>query len=334
MLAMPGLRAFSVSVEPEHGRVSCGTKGLFVGNVPLLQRQSVTDAYTSWTVRPSIELNNELTACYRLPVDIASKANALALIAHAFNRGDLAMAAIAAVQMQLPNPPTPSSEVEPIVETAQRAGELRRSGLLKFWDPAKHPRTGAPPNPGWFAPTSGGEPKALDVIPVSMVDNKPGTHTNEDLPTGGAPGIGGGIPSSTQVPIEPPAEAPEPETQQPLPFPGGLPPQLAPYRGGKTYGIFETPTGDITVLQSGYDGPASEMPSGSSGFDGVTLGHVEGHAAALMRQEGIMEATLRISKPEICESCTENLPRMLPPGATLHVILPDGTEVSFIGIGP
>jgi hypothetical protein len=26
--------------------------------------------------------------------------------------------------------------------------------LLKEWEPDKHPRTGTPPNPGWFAPTN------------------------------------------------------------------------------------------------------------------------------------------------------------------------------------
>jgi hypothetical protein len=87
-------------------------------------------------------------------------------------------------------------------------------------------------------------------------------------------------------------------------------------------------------LQSGYDGPAQNMPEGSSGFNGVTLSHVEGHAAALMRQLGISEAWIEINNPEICVSCMNLLPRMLPRGAKLHVILPDGRDVLFEGVGP
>jgi hypothetical protein len=37
--------------------------------------------------------------------------------------------------------------------------------LLKFWDPAEHPRTDTPPNPGWFAPV-GGATEAATVVPV------------------------------------------------------------------------------------------------------------------------------------------------------------------------
>lgn len=148
------------------------------------------------------ELNSELTSCYRLPIDIAAKANALALIASALNRRDFAMAAIAAVQMQIPDPPPLAKGQENPDDIARRARELARSGLLKFWNPAKHPRAGTPPNAGWFAPVQG-DSERPDVIPVSMADKKPGSLTNDDLPTGGAPGIGGGTPSSRQAPIEP-----------------------------------------------------------------------------------------------------------------------------------
>lgn len=125
------------------------------------------------------------------------------------------MAAIAAVQMQLPNPPAPNGEIEPIAETMRRAGELHRSGLLKFWDRAKHPRTGTSPNPGWFAPVPEGSEaegsEAPNVVPVSMVE-RPGTPLNEALPTGGAPGIGGGIPS-TPSELQPEPAAPVKQSQ-------------------------------------------------------------------------------------------------------------------------
>jgi hypothetical protein len=165
MFAMPGLRAFSLAAEPASGAVSCGVNGVFVGDVPLLQTGGGTGANRQWAVRPISELNEELSAQYGLPIDVAAKANALALIAAALNRGDLAMAAIATVQMQFPDPPlTKGRETEN--ELSRRGLELHRSGLLKFWDPEKHPRAGTPPNPGEFAPVPGGT-EAPPVIPAA-----------------------------------------------------------------------------------------------------------------------------------------------------------------------
>jgi hypothetical protein len=123
-------------------------------------------------------------------------------------------------------------------------------------------------------------------------------------------------------------------SQAELPFPGGLPPQLAPFTGGKTSGIFVTPAGTPVSLQSGYDGPADSVPSESEGFNAYTLSHVEGHAAALMREEGITEGTLYINNPNICRWCMKLLPTMLPSGSILNVVLPNGTVMQFKGIGP
>ena len=361
MLAMPGLRGFALAAKPGSEGVSCDARGVSVGGVPLLQPPGASNPF--WSVRQLGELNKDLSVRYRLRIDIASKSSSLALIAAALNRGDIAMAAIAAVQMQMPDPPPLAKCAENLDEIIRRARELNRSGLLKFWDPAKHPRAGVPPNPGWFAPAAddsessaappnpswltpvSDKPQQLEPIPHDKIGN-PEDKPGEPSPAEGEGGentprgilelpLPGGSPGAS-VPGAPPAAAPKPSapvgTQPSLPFPGGLPPQLAPYvPGGKTSGILETPTGPV-ALQSGYDGPAEEMPSGSPGFDGLTLSHVEGHAAALMRQDGIMEGTLYINNPKICQSCIRLLPTMLPPGATLNVVLPDGTTIQFEGV--
>lgn len=173
MFAMSTARAFSVSGEQSVDCVSCNASGVFIGDIPLLEKKSATAEYASWAVRPITELNAELTFRYRLPIDIASRTNALALIAHALNRRDFAMAAIAAVQMRLPKPPPLAKGGEAIDDLRGRAAELRRCGLLKIdpdWD-AKHPRAGIPPNPGWFAPLPNG-PEAARVWPAAMVDDK------------------------------------------------------------------------------------------------------------------------------------------------------------------
>jgi hypothetical protein len=58
---------------------------------------------------------------------------------------------------QLPDPPVSADSPPGALEKRRLADNLVACGLLKAdadWDD-KHPRTGAPPNPGWFAPTPG-----------------------------------------------------------------------------------------------------------------------------------------------------------------------------------
>jgi len=105
-----------------------------------------------------------MTACRAV-----STANALALVAAALNSGDRAMAAIATVQMQIPDLPSLGKGPKNPDNIARRARELARSGLLKFWDPALHPRTGVPPNPSWFAPVAS-DGDYPSIVPVSMPD--------------------------------------------------------------------------------------------------------------------------------------------------------------------
>lgn len=61
--------------------------------------------------------------------------------------------------------------------------------------------------------------------------------------------------------------------------------------------------------------------------------HVEGHAAGLMRQHGIMEADLYINYVggPCKDYCIPSVPKLLPPGAKLrvHFPKPDGT----VGVG-
>jgi hypothetical protein len=151
MLAMPGLRIFSLTADAGSEGVSCCTNGVFVGGVPLLARKGV-GAGSVWSARPFAELNEALSARYRLPVDVSAKAAALELLANAFNRDDYAFAAIVAVQMQFPDPPPLGKCAETNTELQRRALDLYASGVLKAdWDPSKHPRTGVPPNRGRFA---------------------------------------------------------------------------------------------------------------------------------------------------------------------------------------
>jgi hypothetical protein len=343
VLAMPGMRTFSVSANRGNDRVSCNQHGVFIGSVPLLEQ---VDGY--WTARPATELNHELTICYRLPVDIAAKANGLSLIAHALNRGDFAIAAITAVQMQIPDPPSLAKGWENPGEIARRARELARSGLLKFWDPAKHPRAGVPPNPGWFAPTAEESDGAMPVAMRFRPWEKPPILEGDE--SGGVPRgtlelpFPSGLPRlpwSDETPTDPTTPEGAPKSWTPadpkskLPFMSESEPQLSPRKEDEpTSGIFRSGDEPPIELQSGYDGPAKSMPLGTDGFDAYTRAHVEGHAAALMRQREISEGTLEINNTDICTNCLRNLPKMLPPGSVLHVILPGGQTIDFQGVTP
>jgi hypothetical protein len=109
--------------------------------------------------------------------------------------------------------------------------------------------------------------------------------------------------------------------------------RLPPFReGGPTAGILQTPSRRFEIL-SGKGGPASNM-AGKPGYDRLTLDHAEGHAAAIMRKENIPKARLYINNPRICDNCANNLKSMLPPGAELEVVLPNGKMILFKGQMP
>jgi hypothetical protein len=108
-----------------------------------------------------------------------------------------------------------------------------------------------------------------------------------------------------------------------------------PIRAGssdKTSGILIVGKNKVP-LESGWNGPASQMPPGSAGFDIVTRTHVEGHASALMQQNRWTSGTLYVNNPP-CSSCTKLLPRMLAPSSTLRVIGPNGYDHIFTGLIP
>ena len=73
---------------------------------------------------------------------------------------------------------------------------------------------------------------------------------------------------------------------------------------------------------------------GALAFNGYTKTHVEGHAAALMRQQGLTEGTLYLNRDSPCDRCIELLPRMLAPGTRLNIILADRNVMTFVGEKP
>ena len=117
-------------------------------------------------VRPRNEAEGELTALYGLPIDLSGKQGGLATVAGALERGDAALAAVAAVLLGFPDPPGLAKDA-PARGAVELAAQLFASGLLKDWDPAQHPRVGEKPNPGWFAakPVDPNAPPAVPAKP-------------------------------------------------------------------------------------------------------------------------------------------------------------------------
>jgi hypothetical protein len=143
------------------GGVECDAGGLRVGDVALVAR----DANGAWTRRDENALSRELSKLYGLPLDFGSRRRGVDAVAAALAKGEIARAQIAALLLRLPDPPASVGGQSDKLEKRRLADELLACGLLKAdadWD-EKHPRAGAPPNPGWFAPTqgagAGGEPK-------------------------------------------------------------------------------------------------------------------------------------------------------------------------------
>ena len=102
-----------------------------------------------------------------------------------------------------------------------------------------------------------------------------------------------------------------------------------------TQGVLRAGADDVP-LKSGYDGPSAQLPKGTPGMHGNIKSHVEAHAAAVMRMNGLKEATLYINRIPCSDArppgCHLMLGRMLPEGAKLTVHGPDGFKWVYRGI--
>jgi hypothetical protein len=105
----------------------------------------------------------------------------------------------------------------------------------------------------------------------------------------------------------------------------------------KTAGLLHIEGQDSVPLLSGVSGPSHAVRGqGLPGFNGNQLSHVEGHAAAYMRVNGIQNAVLDINKLPCTQGsgggCQGLLQRMLPEGASLRVRGPGGYNQTFTGL--
>jgi hypothetical protein len=155
--------------------LACSDDGLLIGRTPLIEKR---DGH--FAVREQREIERLLSRAYRSEISADRIISGLATVARALNANDQCLARIAAVHLRIPDIPD---------RTARNAMEAMDI-LIKYahdegggdsnWNPALHPRTGTPPNPGWFAPTSGSG-ESLPVRSAQNVDAKEQSDASESV---------------------------------------------------------------------------------------------------------------------------------------------------------
>lgn len=163
MLDLPSVRTYRLS----RGGVECDEQGLRVGDLSLLLR----DGRGVWAPRNERDLGHDLSHIYGFRVDAQAKMAGFGVVANALQDGNMAKAQIAALLLRLPDPLSRADGA--LAKAAERRlyHDLVDCGLLKAdadWDD-KHPRTGSPPNAGWFA----SKPKDAQAEEPPKADAKP-----------------------------------------------------------------------------------------------------------------------------------------------------------------
>jgi hypothetical protein len=127
--------------------LACTNDGLLIGRTRLIERR---DGRFVVRERAVIE---KLLKHVRPNVD--GLMPRLAVVASALNANDSCLAHITAVHLKIPDLPSLAARDEIEFEDA-----LIRS---VDWNPDLHPRTGTPPNPGWFAPTGSSDSESSPI---------------------------------------------------------------------------------------------------------------------------------------------------------------------------
>jgi len=141
---------------PDNLGLAVSDDGLLLGRTPLVERRD-----GRFVAREYRDVERLLRHGHRYIGEADRLMPGLAAVARALNTRDPCLARIAAVHVELPD--LPSFFAREAMEAQDR--------LIRYteWDPEKHPRTGTPPNPGWFAPTGGaGDEDARGIgVPTS-----------------------------------------------------------------------------------------------------------------------------------------------------------------------
>ncbi len=128
---------------PDNLGLACTDDGLLLGHTALIERRD-----GRFVVRERFEIEGLFKCAFPNGFAVDRLTAGLATVASALNANDPALARIAAVHLKIPDLPSPAAR-DALIKYA------RDEGGSNNWNPALHPRSGVPPNPGWFAPTGG-----------------------------------------------------------------------------------------------------------------------------------------------------------------------------------
>ena len=135
---------------PHNLGLACTNDGLLLGHTSLVERRD-----GRFVVRERGEIEQLLKHAYHGEPPVDRLMSGLTTVATALNADDQCLARIAAVHLEIPDLPSATARDAMAAEdTLIKYTRDEGSGAAN-WNPALHPRTGAPPNPGWFAPTHG-----------------------------------------------------------------------------------------------------------------------------------------------------------------------------------
>lgn len=150
--------------------LACSDDGLLIGRTPLIEKRD-----GQFFVRQQHDIERLLSRAYRTEIRADRLMSGLTSVARALNADDQCLARIAAVHLRIPDIPDRTARdameaMDVFVKYARDEG-----GGGSDWNPALHPRTGTPPNPGWFAPTGG----SGESVPVRTAQNDDPTQRSD-----------------------------------------------------------------------------------------------------------------------------------------------------------
>jgi hypothetical protein len=233
-------------------------------------------------VRERNAIERLLSHAYRTSYSAGRIMAGLTTVAATLNADDQGLARIAAVHLRLPDLPDRAARdaMEAIDVLIKYARDEGGGGA---WNPAQHPRTGTPPNPGWFAPTGGSSDESPSARTAAILDWWEllyGQPRPELIPEGGGNIRGSGRGPGKVPPVEPEpprvAPAPKGETRslESILAPGGEP--VGVVTRGATPDIRTVSPAEFEAIRADlldgalpvtgpkiYDGMVFERPDGS-----------------------------------------------------------------------
>jgi hypothetical protein len=164
---------------PDNLGLACTDDGLLLGQTPLIERRG-----GRFVVRERTEIEWLLKRAYPTELALDRLMPGLATVASAMNANDPCLARIAAVHLKIPD--LPHQTARDAMEAADILIKYARDeGGGSDWNPALHPRTGTPPNSGWFAPTGRA---GSESSPIRTAENDDPTQRSDASASGSRPG--------------------------------------------------------------------------------------------------------------------------------------------------